>query len=503
MKKYSIILMLSMMLFSLGSCENMDFGDINENTNGPTEFDSAALLTAAQIRFTQIGFRDWLVNPHLYVQYQAQPVYQDESRYAERPVPFEQFYTDVLNPLQTIIEVSNNPEITATPAYQANGSPANQIAVAKIMKVMVYKKLTNSYGAVPYFEALNPDNKQPVYTPQEEIYMDFIEILKSARDTIVVEETGTVGDVIYGGDMAKWQKFANSLLLTITMQMSEVAPDLAATEFQAALTNEFGVIETVEDEAWYQPINLGTLSNPWTEFRPADYNMSEFFQNAFQGDMPLEYSNSTFDARLNVFSTDPTAEGLPYGLGPGGYSEVSSSAQISPYITAPLAPFPFMTSAYTYLNRAEAAELGWTTEDPAAMLEMGIIQSYASVTNYFGMGPHTGSGGLEPIDITSEAAAFAASRLADAGSDGLLNVIREEKWASLFPQGFQAWSEWRRTNVPVLEPSPDPLNDGQIQTRYLYPSTENNINSASVQAAVSLLSPAEDSNTAHVWWDVD
>lgn len=486
------------MVLSLGSCETVDFGDTNENRNGPSEFDSAALLTAAQRRYVTIGFRDWLVNPHLYVQYQAQPVYQDESRYAEGATNWSAYYSQTLMNLQQVINLSNDPEVTESPAYLSNGSPNNQIGIARIMKVIIFKRLTDTYGDIPYFEALNPEIQSPAYTSQEDIYMDFINELKEARDMLEPEEAEAVGDIIYDGDVASWRRFANSLLLSITMQMSEAAPSVAATEFAAALNNEHGVIETTDQEAWYYPVNVSTLVNPWTAFRPADYNMSEYFQNAFQGDEE-DYSNDTYDARLDIYSTAPEAEGLPFGR--EDYTGISSDAQISLYITSPTTPFPLLTSSYTYLNRAEAAERGWTEEDAEEMLRQGIIQSYASSSEYFGNGPHIADNGLDPIDITDEAEGFADARVSDASSAGMMQVIAEEKWAALFPDGFQAWAEWRRTGIPELTPSPDALNNGEIPRRYLYPNTEINLNNANYQSGVSSLNPASDNNTSRVWWD--
>lgn len=498
MKKFKQIFLLSIMFLSLGSCETVDFGDINENRNGPSEFDSAALLTAAQRRFVTIGFRDWLVNPHLYVQYQAQPVYQDESRYAEGPTNWSNYYAQTLMNLQQIINLSNDPEVNTTPAYLSNGSVNNQMAVARIMKVVIYKRLTDTYGDIPYFEALNPEVQSPGYTSQEEIYMDFISELKAARDMMDPAEDEAVGDIIYDGDVESWQRFANSLLLSITMQMSEAAESVASTEFAAALNNEHGVIESTDQEAWYFPVNVSTLVNPWTAFRPADYNMSEYFQNALQGDED-DYSNDTFDSRLTIYSSDAEGEGLPYGL--EDYTGIGSSVRISAYITSPTSPFPILTSGYTYLNRAEAAERGWTDEDAEEMLRQGIIQSYASTSEYFGNGPHIQDSGLEPIDITGDAEAYASARLADANSVGMMQVIAEEKWAALFPQGFEAWSEWRRTGFPILTPSPDPLNNGEIPRRYLYPTSEINLNNANYQTGVGGLNPASDNNTSRVWWD--
>ena len=495
----------------MGSCETVDFGNTNENVNEPSEFDTGALLTAAQRRFAVTGFRDWLANPTLYVQYQAQPVYQDESRYAQTPTDWAVYYAGTpsgatvgaggaLSGLQQIINLSNDPEVIEDPAYTANGSVSNQIGVAKIMKVIIFKRLTDTYGDIPYEDALNTETQTPEYTSQEAIYADFVTELREARDMLNPSEDGVAGDIIYQGDVTNWRKLANSLLLEVAITMSEVAPDVAEEIFTEALNNEYGVIETVDDEAWYQPINVSTLVNPWTAFRPADYNLAEYFQDALQGDDLEVYSNDTFDSRLRIYSSLPLAEGLPYGL--ANYDAPSGFAQISMYITSPTSPSPWYTSAYTYLNRAEAAARGWTNEDAEEMLRTGIINSYESTTEYFGMGPHTGAG-LEPISIVDEAESFAESRLIDAAETGILQVIGEEKWAALFPQGFKAWTEWRRTEWPILTPSPDPLNDGEIPTRYLYPLNETNLNEANYQVGVSGLSPAQDINTANVWWDVD
>ena len=175
MKKYKVLLLLSIMLLSLGSCETVDFGDTNENTNGALELNTGALLTAAQRRFTAgIGFRDWLSNVHHYVHYQSQPVYQDPSRYAETPTDWSAYYVQTLNNLQAIIELSQDEDLITTPAYLANGSVNNQVAVARIMKVLIFKRLTDTYGDIPYFDALNPEIQSPAYTSQEEIYQGFL-----------------------------------------------------------------------------------------------------------------------------------------------------------------------------------------------------------------------------------------------------------------------------------------------------------------------------------------
>jgi hypothetical protein len=91
--------------------------------------------------------------------------------------------------------------------------------------------------------------------------------------------------------------------------------------------------------------------------------------------------------------------------------------------------------------------------------------------------------------------------VADAAGGNELEVIGEEKWIALFPQGYDAWAEWRRTDVPALSPAPDAINDGQIARRYNYPSDEPTLNAANYEAGVAGLTPAQDNNSARVWWD--
>jgi len=83
----------------------------------------------------------------------------------------------------------------------------------------------------------------------------------------------------------------------------------------------------------------------------------------------------------------------------------------------------------------------------------------------------------------------------------LKQIIAEEKWVSLFPSGFDAWAEWRRTEIPTLIPATDAVNDGNIPRRYLYPGEEASLNAAGYSKGVSSLSPATDNNTSRVWWD--
>jgi hypothetical protein len=88
-----------------------------------------------------------------------------------------------------------------------------------------------------------------------------------------------------------------------------------------------------------------------------------------------------------------------------------------------------------------------------------------------------------------------------AAPGGELQVIGEEKWVALYPLGYDAWAEWRRTEFPSLLPAPDAINSGEIPRRYNYPNDEVTLNSTNYNSGVSSLSPATNNNTSRVWWN--
>lgn len=495
MKK--LLLILPILLIGFVSCENVDFGDTNVDDDAVTNADTQGLMAGAMNRFFTLTGREYMSRPTLYIQYQSQNVYTDEQRYNEAPSTWSGYYVQTLSNLAEIVEINSADEVDdLTLTY---GAPVNQIGVAELMSALIWKRVTDTFGPIPYENALGEDDLTPEYTDQQVIYEDLVDRVKAARDLLNPSLPGPTGDVVYGGDVAKWEKFANSFLLSLSMQLTKKYPGsggYAAGVFMEALNHSAGVIEEVTDEMWYQHANAPGATNPYAAFRGADYNLSQPFTDALKGQADgstITYSSSTYDNRLDVFADDPTIDGRPYGLQdypadqfPGPYSNMSSA------IIGPAAPFPYMTAAYTYLNRAEAAQMGWIAEVAADMFSEGVTKSFESIdANYLGDGT-----------LEANAAGYVTARLVDfAGAQ--LQVIREEKWVALFPNGFDAWSEWRRTDVPGLIPAPNPTNNGEIPRRYLYPSEEQGVNTESYTAGVNKLSPNSDRNSSRFWWDIN
>ena len=488
MKNYKIFILSFLLAFTFSACETVDFGDINDNPNGPTHADPAPLMTGAMVQYSNRSGRDYLLKPTLYVQYQTQSVYTDEMRYNEVASPWYTYYASELSELNEMINFVSVPE-NQTASVLSQGAIVNQVGVAKIFMSVIFKRITDTWGDVPYTEALQGlNNLTPAYTDQRSIYEGLIATVKEGRDMLDEDLPGPTGDIIYAGDVAKWKKFANSLILQMSLQLSntEIAA-YAETEFNAALTHSAGVIEMIADDALFVYNDVEGQRNPFDANRPADYYLSQELTDAMHGAGALNStSNTTLDFRLAAYSNDIAADGRPYGYDDTQAGDSNMSTDNFWNATSSL---PILSASYTYLNRAEAANLGWTTEDATAMLTNGITLSYQALEAKIGAA------------LGGDVAVYAAARVADAGTTSLAQVIGEEKWVGLFPNGFDAWSEYRRTGFPALTPATDYLNNGQIPSRYIYPSDEAGINAAGYNAGVSSLSPATDNNTSKVWWN--
>ena len=136
--------------------------------------------------------------------------------------------------------------------------------------------------------------------------------------------------------------------------------------------------------------------------------------------------------------------------------------------------------------------MGWSSEIVTEMLSNGIKASFASFGALYDPDDALGVG---------DGATYALARVADATAVGNMQVIGEEKWIALYPIGFDAWSEWRRTEIPILKPAADAINSGEIPRRVNYPGEESSLNTSNYKSAVSRLSPPTDNNTSKIWWN--
>lgn len=456
-----------------------DFGDLNVSPNGAKTPLTSALLTNS---LSALGGTTTNTAPGLYCQYFSETQYTDASRYSLQDVNWSGELAGSIMDLQQIINFNTDPE-TAPVAALNNAPNANQIAVARILKAYRFSVLTDRYGDMPYFEALKTST-QPVFDSQEDIYNDLFKELDEAVKQFVTGPT-LKGDILFGGDITKWKKFANSWRLILALRVSKVDPALGEAQFKAALTADDSVIvSNSENVTITYPGNALAFQNPWFGIG-GDFGVSETVS---------DFLNSNSDLRLNAYGKPNGAVlvGFPYGL---PRQEAITWANANPAWSKILNdPFRTTTSTLaiiTYadvlLARAEAAHLGWTTENRNQLYSDGIKASWErwGVFNQASFDTYITRTG---VDLT-------------LGS--VDEKIGTQRWLSFFPNGNQGWAEWRRTGYPVIDPTPFAINNSkEIPVRLIYPSVEYNYNGINLQEAVGRLDNG-DTPDSHVWWDVE
>jgi hypothetical protein len=420
------LLLTVFMASTFFACENVDFGDTNANPNGAEKPATSGLFSGAIMTYATLTNRNGITIPTLMVQYQSQVTYTDEMLYAQTPYSWTAYYVNIINPLNQVIAITSDPA-QVTPEVLLQGSAANQQATARIFKAIVMKRVTDLWGDVPYSQSVKGlENVTPAYDAQEDIYKGLIADVKAARDLIVTTEKAPTGDILLKGNMANWKKLANSLLMQMAIQLSKRYPDpagFAATTFNEALGNAGGRIETVADEAWFSFVDLNGFRNPWNANRTADYFLTQEFTDALKGNTGgtslNPTTNHTADERAKVFVRTQGTNGVPYGY---NNSSGAGKAQMNRlYYWNATSPLPLMTASYTYLNRAEARQLGWTTESTTAvLLKTGIERSFETLE------AHSKTSVANPAGVTfTTKSTYADQRVLDAATFGFARVIAE------------------------------------------------------------------------------
>lgn len=422
---------------------------------------------------------------------------------------FDPIYTNVMPQLQTIFESAD--------------STSAEYALANIWWVYAFHRVTDYWGPIPYFNAGKPGTSVP-YDSQEKIYNDFFKRLETAvkvlKEKTDVHPFGSY-DLIYGGDVNKWIKFANTLRLRLAVRISKVDPALAKTEAEAAYA---GGVFTVspDDDALLQKnlkdINQISQMTGWNEFR-----MSAAIESALKG-----YDDPRISTYFIPAVKTGTYEGLRNGLSivqlgiavnkPNANSHVgtrwASPAEggVADYLSTPQ---NVMCTAEAYFLRTEGALLGWNIGGTAkelyeagiknSMIQWGItdnnvIQAYINSTAT----PVAPDDYLNSPPISNVPVMFNSS---DVNIEK--DQIAIQKWLALFPDGCEAWADYRRNhNVLHLYPvaNSDNLDITNTSTQWIrripFLLSEKLTNGAEVEKAIKLLG-GPDNITTPLWWDTN
>ncbi len=463
-----------------------DLTSINSNPNGPTDVDPPSILAnAVQDVVRGVDGVDALNirGGGLWAQYYSEIQYRDEDKYIVRSGTSGGwgFYNSDLEDFQRMI-------VKGTAANRPNWT-----AVGRIMKSYVFSVMTEAMGDLPYTQALKGDTVlQPAYDRQQVIYDSLFASLAKASSDIDPPGFGfPTGDLLYGGNMTKWKKFANSLRLRLAIHLSNANPAKAATEAAAAVAA--GVFASATDNAQLAFLGTSPNQNPIYEDvhvgNRDDYGMSKTFVDTLR---------SWNDPRLPVFSqlnrdpdtTTRTYRGLPNGLNDGEGPALKFISRIGAFWReTPDAPLALLTYSEVLFLEAEARERGWLTTGPsAAQLYLDAIA--ASMQQY----------GISAAAIaTYQGQARVAYDAAGATLAGHLQQIAYQKWVSLFMQVMESWTEVRRTGVPALVPGCRAVMR-HIPERLPYSDNEGVLNKANLDAAVAAQAFSASNDIAKPLW---
>ncbi len=442
--KYKLILsgLLAGLIF-FSSCTE-DWEELNVDPNNPTEVPATNLLAQAMRYFGDTYYDAWfnMNNTSTYAGHLGKIQYIDESKYFERE-------SVINNQWAYLYYVAVDLENAKKFALE-NGN-RNLYAAALTFQSLVYQIGTDSWRDMPFTESIQGGEgvTNPAYDTQETIYPALLDSLKKAGD-IFAEGNITAlgdGDILFDGDVSKWQKFANSLRLRLANRINDVSP-LGAQHMDAVLGDleTYPIMESNDDNAFLYWPGSSPYKEPWMED-------SETRDDHAVGSFLITYLVAEGDPRLPVIAKPAKSDGTYRGVIPGVSDDdigaIDQYSRIGAHYRDNAMGFtPYMRYSEVLFIIAEYNSDQTVFEDAivASCVENGIDAATAE--------------------------AFAA------GYDVTTDDLYYQKWVALFKQGHEAWAETRRTDVPDMPAAPASRFEGHDRPpfRFAYPTQETNLN---------------------------
>ncbi len=523
-------------------CDTDELHDLNINPQSVNQINLNFLFSAAELGIASNGtsgdnrYTDWRTNIGMAstaIQQLATTgsisatgnFYRDNAETSAAPFDFT--YNDQLKNIAEILKQTG-------PSGYDEGKKINMRNAARILRAFSFQRITDFYGAIPYFEAnkgiddLRFDDDGilfPKYDKQSVIYADLLKELDEAASgmsTSNPDEGFAKADMIYKGNISKWKKWAYSLMLRMAMRVSNVDPSMTTTYVAKAVAG--GVFTSNEDNVW---IPMSDGPSEWTNqngisraFFPGDGGNESFLSKRLidflKGSDPATTADD--DPRLMILSggiakwsaaawtpinVDPLDQkGLPNGKDHGDLEaieggpiiEVETYSRINYRLLQDHDPYMIMNHAEVEFLLAEAAERGiGGVTDAAAHYNAGVKSAMQMYTPF--------ANGDDDKDVLASLV-VSDTQVSDYlsnypyGSRDPLEMIGEQMWASKFLNWWEAWQDWKRTGFPVLEQFnyPGNVTGGTIPRRLMYPATEVAANPNFNQSDVN-------NYTSRVWWD--
>jgi hypothetical protein len=478
MKK--IFLILTAAIMTVSCSDNLE--DLNQNIKDPTAVSGESLFASAQKQMA-----DQVVTPNvnlnnlrLWTQQLQETTYTDESQYDQitRAIPdnhWREMYRDVLKDLDEAARV-----IAETDNDLTNALKPNKLAIIEVLTVYAYSNLVETYGDVPYSEALDIENLLPAYDDGLTIYKDLIARLNAAigsMNTGVGSFNGTQ-DLMYSGDVSNWKKFANSLKLRMGIMLSDVDAGLSKSTVESAVTS--GVFTSNADNGSYMYSAAAPNNNPMND------NLVLSGRNDYVAAVTIiDIMNDLEDPRRPVYFTDVDGEYIGGQI--GEISAYPDFSHVADRLVDPTEPGVLLSYVEVRFLMAEAAARGYSVGgDAATHYAAGITASF----DYWGADDVATYLAKPEVD-------YASALATSISNPAWKQVIGTQAYLGLYNRTFANYLSVRRLDYPILA-EPTGAESG-FPTRYLYPVAEQTLNEDNYNAASSAI--GGDAPETRLFWD--
>lgn len=553
--KYITIITMACALF-FASCSDEYMENMNTDPSKAATIDPNAQLTTAQLQtYGDLSMMEIYRNYHYAFTQQLMGCWNTTNYGGRHTLDnnemsriWTSFYTQSL---KNIIDAQYR---TAEDAEKVNIN-----SVLRIYRVYLMSIITDTYGDAPFSEAglgFLEGKFNPKYDKQEDIYNAFFLELEDAVNKIDPTKDKVTGDLIYAGDVTKWQQLANSLRLRFAMRISNVNPTKAQTEFENALAANGGVITDASSDALikYMTIAFSFGQEAYSDYRgnslsqllfgndPANnpsYLCSTFFNQLHNSGDPRTFkiSRCYYDGLMSATSPDNrvdiTQEMIEKGIAfsprdPGAYSWepwptgydshiCAELAVNNPSVTATMArevepklannflksdnPGVVMTSAEVKFLMAEATVKKWNVGSVSAedLYKQGVRAAMDFLTDNYGC---TATTDAEFDTFIQDKGAFGHT------DNQKLEAINTQAWILHFTNPAECWANVRRSGYPKLK-SPAEYGFGQyltggteIPVRLCYPVLESSYNKKSYNEAIERMGGTDNWHSL-LWWDTE
>ena len=472
----------------IASCSD-NLESLNENIKDPSSVPGESLFTGAQKNLVDqivtLNVND--NNTKLWAQYLQETTYTDESNYDQttRTIPDNHWsilYKDVLKDLDEAGKVITDTQYSLPNDIETK---ANKLQVIEILTIYTYSILVETFGNIPYTEALDIDNLLPAYDDGETVYKALTNRLTVAINALDTSK-GSFGsaDNIYSGDVSLWKKFAASLQLRMGILLSDVDNTFAKTTVETAVAS--GVFTSNADNANFTYLSAAPNTSPIHD----DLVLSG--RNDFVAAVTIvNMMNTLDDPRRPLYFQEVPGTGTYVGGDIGSESNYASHSHVSDFIEAATTPGVILDYAEVEFLLAEAAARNFVVGGTAkSHYDAAIIES---IENWGG----TNADAL--TYLAQPTVDYATALAASTATTPWKEVIGNQKWIALFNRGLEAWTSIRLLDFPILA-TPSEAVSG-FPNRYTYPIIEQTLNGANWAAGSTAI--GGDLAETKLFWDLN